>query len=64
MNPEDVKLALIAIQRDQWHNAVLGELCLSRNHTVMKYEMSGEPYSQKSGWIKHSTEQIFQVMNE
>ena len=24
--------------------------------------MSGEPYSQKSGWIKHSNEQIFQVM--
>ena len=24
--------------------------------------MSGEPYSQKSGWIKHSSERIFQVM--
>ena len=24
--------------------------------------MSGEPYSQKSRWIKHSNEQIFQVM--
>ena len=58
----DIKLALIAIQRGQWHNGVLGELCLSGNHTVTKYEMSGEPYSQKSRWIKHSNERIFQVM--
>ena len=41
---------------------MLGELRLSENHTVTEYEMSGEPYSQKSGWIKHSNEQIFQVM--
>ena len=27
----------------------LGELRLSGNHTVTEYEMSGEPYSQKSG---------------
>ena len=39
-----------------------GELRLSGNHTVTEYEMSGEPYSQKSGWIKHSNERIFQVM--
>ena len=42
----------------------MGELSLSGNHTVTEYEMSGEPYSQKSGWINHSNEQIFQVMNE
>ena len=40
----------------------LGELRLSGNHTVTEYEMSGEPYSQKRGWIKHSNERIFQVM--
>ena len=39
-----------------------GELRLSGNHTVTEYEMSGEPYSQNSGWIKHSNERIFQVM--
>ena len=40
-----------------------GELCLSGNHTVTEYEMSGEPHSQKkSGWINHSNERIFQVM--
>ena len=39
-----------------------GELCLSGNHTVTEYEMSGEPYSQKSGWIIHSNERIFKVM--
>ena len=33
-----------------------GELLLSGNHTVTEYEMSGEPYSQKSGWIIHSNE--------
>ena len=38
-----------------------GELRLSGNHTVTEYEMSGEPYSQKSGWIIHSNERIFQV---
>ena len=41
---------------------ILGELRLSENHTVTEYEMSGEPYSQKSGWINHSNERIFQVM--
>ena len=40
----------------------LGELRLSGNDTVSEYEMSREPYSQKSGWINHSNEQIFQVM--
>ena len=39
-----------------------GELCLSENHTMTGYEMSGEPHSQKSGWINHSNERIFQVM--
>ena len=39
-----------------------GEFRLSGNHTLTQYEMSGEPYSQKSGWIKHSNEGIFQVM--
>ena len=39
-----------------------GEFRLSGNHTVTEYEMSGEPYSQKSGWIIHSNERIFQVM--
>ena len=43
--------------------ASLGELRLSGNHTVTEYEISGEPYSQKSGWIKHTNERIFQVMN-
>ena len=42
--------------------ACTGKLRLSRNHTVKEYEMSGEPYSQKSGWIIHSNERIFQVM--
>ena len=28
---------------------------------MMDYEMSGEPYSQNSGWINHLNEQIFQV---
>ena len=39
-----------------------GELHLSGNHTVTEYEISGEPYSQKSGWINHSNERISQVM--
>ena len=39
-----------------------GKLRLSGNHTVTEYEMSREPYSQKSGWIKQSNEPIFQVM--
>ena len=42
----------------------MGELSLSGNHTVTEYEMGGEPYNQKSGWINHSNERIFQVMNE
>ena len=41
---------------------VLGELRLGGSHTVTEYEMSGEPYSQKSGWIKHSNERTFHVM--
>ena len=40
----------------------MGELRLSGNNTVTEYETSGESYSQKSGWIKHSNELIFQVM--
>ena len=42
----------------------LGELCnfKSGNHAVAVYEMSGKPYSQKSGCINHSYERIFQVM--
>ena len=39
-----------------------GELRLIENHTVTEYEMIGKPYSQKSGWINHSKERIFQVM--
>ena len=39
-----------------------GELRLSRNHTVTEYEMSGKPYSQKSGLKTHTNERIFQVM--
>ena len=39
-----------------------GELRLSGNHTVTEYEMSGKPYSQKSGLKNHTNEQIFQVM--
>ena len=39
-----------------------GQLRLSGNHTVTEHEMSGEPYSQKSGWIHQSNEQTFQVM--
>ena len=42
--------------------SLTGELRLSGNHTVSEYEMSGEPYSKKSGWIKNSNERIFQVM--
>ena len=41
---------------------MMGELRLSGNRTVMEHEMSREPYSQKSGWINHSNERIFQVM--
>ena len=29
---------------------------------MTKCEMSGEPYSQKSGWVNYSNEQIFQIM--
>ena len=39
-----------------------GELRLSGNHTVTEYEMSGRPYSQKSGLKNHTNERIFQVM--
>ena len=45
-----------------WEYTSGGELRLSGFHTVTVYEMSGEPYSQKSGWIIHSNERIFQVM--
>ena len=31
---------------------------------MTKYEMSGEPYSQKSRWIIHSNQPIFQVMKD
>ena len=41
---------------------ISGELRLSGIHTVTEYEMSGEPYCQKSGWKNHSNERIFQVM--
>ena len=41
---------------------LLGKLGLGGNHTVIEYEMSGKPYSQKSEWINHSNEPIFQVM--
>ena len=37
----------------------VGELRLGRNHTVREYGMSGESYSQKSGWIKHSNVSVF-----
>ena len=40
----------------------VGELSLSENHTVTEYEMSGESHIQKSGWINHSNDRIFQVM--
>ena len=39
-----------------------GELRLSGNHTVTEYEMSGKPYSQKSGLKNHTNERMFQVM--
>ena len=39
-----------------------GELRLSGNHTVTEYEMSGKPYSQKSGLKNHTNERIFRVM--
>ena len=29
---------------------------------MKEYELRGEPYSQKSRWINHSNERIFQVM--
>ena len=41
---------------------IRSELRLSGNHTVTEYEMSGEPYSQKSERINHLNERIFQVM--
>ena len=41
---------------------ISGELRLSGNHTVTEYEKSGESYNQKSAWINHSNERIFQVM--
>ena len=37
---------------------IMGELPLSRIHTVTEYEMSGEPYSQMSRWIILSSERI------
>ena len=40
----------------------MGELRLSGNHTVTEYEMSGKPYSQKSGLKNHTNGRIFQVM--
>ena len=40
----------------------VGELSLSENHTVTEFAMSGESHIQKSGWINHSNERIFQVM--
>ena len=40
----------------------MGELPLSGNHTVTEYEMSGKPYSQKSGLKSHTNERMFQVM--
>ena len=40
----------------------LDKLRSSGNHTVTEYEMSREPYSQKSGWINHLNERIFQAM--
>ena len=40
----------------------MGELRLSRNHTLTEYEMSDKPYSQKSGLKNYTNERIFQVM--
>ena len=51
---------LVIIQCEWWLTSYYGRL--SGNHTVTENEMSGEPYSQKSGWKNHSNEQIFQVM--
>ena len=34
----------------------MGELRLSGNHTVREYKLSGEPYSQKRGWIIQMSE--------
>ena len=34
-------------------SAWAGRITLSGNHIVTEYEMSGETYSQKSGWINH-----------
>ena len=41
---------------------VPGELSLSGKHTVTENEISGKPYSQKSGLKNHTNERIFQVM--
>ena len=49
-------------EKSNWLQVIMGELRLSGNHTVTEYEKSGESYSQKSAWIKHSKERIFQVM--
>ena len=56
---------LVTPKRQVSHDAahiMPGELHLSGNHTETEYEMSGEPYSQKSRWIVQSNKQYFQVM--
>ena len=62
--PPPFLLTNFAIQWKFVYGAItkMGELCLSGNHTVTEYEMSGESYSQKSGWKIHSNERIFKVM--
>ena len=40
----------------------MDDLRLSGNHTVEEYEMSGKPYSQKSGLKNHTNDRILQVM--
>ena len=56
----DILLGLIGAK--VFANVMRGELRLSRNHTVTEYEMSGKPYSQKSGLKTHTNERILKVM--
>ena len=52
----------LQLNQDQLCISPKGELRLSGNHSVTEYEMSGKPYSQKSGLKIHTNERIFQVM--
>ena len=53
-----LKMSSMIKVKGKWAT-ISGDLRLCGNHTMTEYKMSGEPYSQKSGWITHSIERIF-----